>query len=150
MAANLLSVTATSIDGIPTGTTIALNKGKIMGLVSLNSGADTSIQYRRVMNNISSPSKYIVSDNFSTIQTAIQTTNAYTFGKKFPATITEKGGVTYDTPQSQEFSVDSIIWAKSDPSDANKTIWLYQDELQGEIIVKANVSLAGLITATTT
>lgn len=148
MAANLISITPTNFDGQSMTTALVVNKGKIMDVISTDSGNSCVIPYRRQLNNLS-PSRIEASDNYSTVRTAIEAPNGYTSNVKFQVAVLSRGSDVFASPINQVLSVDSIIWASADPTDANKTNILYQDELLGETIIKVNISTAALITATT-
>jgi hypothetical protein len=150
MAANLLSVNITSFNGVSiSGLVYAVNKNRINQLYSLDSGANSQLDYTRNY-KVNKVDTIVSSDNYSVVLAAIDGANQYTAGNKFEATVTNVGASSYGTPTDITLSTDSIVYVQENPSDSSKSIIIYEDPSQGEISIYANETVAAIITATTT
>ena len=147
MAANCFIVTTKSVSGFTSQVSLMINKSRCSDLVGQDSDNDTLIKYKKNEFN-SGGIPMLVDDSLSTVQSALGA--QYSYGKKFETDVISKGSIAYTSPQKQDFSVDSIVWAQNDPIDPTTSIMSYFDETQGLTQYKLNVDIAGLVALTTT
>lgn len=153
MAANLVSVTVTELNGnalVQDGVKniFALNKKRCRQVTPVDSGNDSRIEFMASTEGHRNAMYFDVDDTFATLQTAL-VTNAYTAGQSFTfPVLTENGN---EVNENRILEMDAVVYAVANPENTNQTLMMYQAPgAPAAVKLIINLTLAGLITLTTT